>query len=505
MPPSLLIVGVVSERAYLIVLLACLSLMPIVSSAPLKWLVVSSQKKSRARWWIAIAVFLLVIAVVVVAGLFWTAAHRYEVQAAETPETTEAQPLLDPANSDTGEQAKMPNVQAAVDKTSKDPALGELTAEVTDLASGQTVWAKDEGKLRTPASVTKVVTTAAATVALDDEDRLETYVVQQRPGELILVGEGDITLSSEPGSGFFSDAPSMRQLAEAIRPQIKNQKIDRIVVDNSVREGDLFNDTWDPADIPGGNVTNLDSVMLNAARISPMESYSPRSENPAKDAANVLAAQLGLDGVDVKVENATAATPMTASTRGNAKDSTPEGVTWLGGVESAPLHTRIHDTLVHSDNLLAETIAREVAESAGKPRTFAGATEATLQILKEHGVDLEGAVLKDNSGMSTGNRLSAHHLDQVLSRPELHSLLEQLPVSAVEGTLVDRYAEGTGSEDSAGWVRAKTGTLSGVNTLAGSVTTTNGRVLTFAFLATGEDTDASRAALDRLANSLRSA
>lgn len=54
-------------------------------------------------------------------------------------------------------------------------------------------------------------------------------------------------------------------------------------------------------------------------------------------------------------------------------------------------------------------------------------------------------------------------------------------------------------------MHAKTGTLSGVNTLAGTVTTQSGRVLTFAFLASGDDPTASREALDRLANSLRSA
>lgn len=465
----------------------------------------SSQKTSRARWWIAVTIFLVVVALVVAAGLLWHAANRYEVQAAPRSEHTSAQPVLEAPEDSTGGAGELPDVDSAVARTAKDPALGELTAEVTDLASGETLWAKDQDKLRTPASVTKVVTTGAATLALDDDERLETYVVQRRPGELILVGEGDITLSAEPGKGFFSDAASVRELTDKIRPQIKGQKIDHIVVDNSVREGDLFNSTWDTDDIAGGNVTNLDSVMLNAGRINPTESYSPRSTEPGKDAARVLAGQLGLSDVTIDVENATVATPMTASVDGNAQDSLPEDLTWLGGVESAPLNTRIHDTLVHSDNLLAEAIAREVAGSQDAPRTFAGATESTLAVLRDHGVDLDKAVLKDNSGMSTSNRLSAHHLDQVLSNHDLHSLLEQLPVSAVDGTLVNRYATGSGAEDSAGWVRAKTGTLSGVNTLAGTITTTSGRVLTFAFLATGENIDASRAALDRLANSLRDA
>lgn len=465
----------------------------------------STQKSTRTGWWISLAVFLLVAVAVIAAALVWNAASRYEVEPAAAPDTSEAAPVMLPPEDSTGEGANLPDVKAAVSKTSKDPALGELSAEVSDAATGQTLWAENENKLRTPASVTKLVTGAAATLANDGDESLETYVVQEKPGELILVGEGDITLSAEPDSGYFEGAASMRELAEQLRPQLEGKDIHRIVVDNSVREGEVFNKTWDTGDIPNGNVANLDSVMLNAARIEPLDNYSPRSMEPAKDAANVLAAQLGLKDVDVDVEWSTAATGMTASTRGNAKDSLTEGLTWLGGVHSAPLDTRIYEMLVHSDNLLAESIAREVAEAHGSPRTFEGATTAALEVLRESGLDLDNAVLKDNSGMSTENRLSAHHLDQVLSHKELHPLLQQLPVGGVDGTLTQRYGEGSGSEDSGGWVHAKTGTLSGVNTLAGTVTTQSGRVLTFAFLASGDDPTASREALDRLANSLRSA
>ena len=65
--------------------------------------------------------------------------------------------------------------------------------------------------------------------------------------------------------------------------------------------------------------------------------------------------------------------------------------------------------------------------------------------------------------------------------------------------------EGSGAENSAGWVRAKTGTLSGVNALAGTVTTVEGRPLSFAFLSNDAPVAEGRAALDRLANSLRNA
>jgi D-alanyl-D-alanine carboxypeptidase/D-alanyl-D-alanine-endopeptidase (penicillin-binding protein 4) len=165
--------------------------------------------------------------------------------------------------------------------------------------------------------------------------------------------------------------------------------------------------------------------------------------------------------------------------------------------------------LLHSDNLLAEAVAREVAQARGESPTFEGAAKATLDALTEEGVDVGKAVLRDNSGMSEDNRLNARILDAVVAAAgtddDLRVLLDGLPVAAGDGTLVDRYGEGSGATAGAGWVRAKTGTLDGVNTLAGTVTTDGGRTLSFAFLSNGSDAGAGRAALDRLAAALRSA
>lgn len=84
------------------------------------------------------------------------------------------------------------------------------------------------------------------------------------------------------------------------------------------------------------------------------------------------------------------------------------------------------------------------------------------------------------------------------SHPELRPVLTGLPVAGFTGTLTTRYADGA-----AGVVRAKTGTLTGVNTLAGTVVDQDGRLLGFAFLAS-DTTSAGEAqsALDRTATAL---
>ncbi|MGH3869063.1 MAG: D-alanyl-D-alanine carboxypeptidase, partial [Pseudonocardiaceae bacterium] len=84
----------------------------------------------------------------------------------------------------------------------------------------------------------------------------------------------------------------------------------------------------------------------------------------------------------------------------------------------------------------------------------------------------------------------------------LRPLLVGLPVAGGSGTLADRYhGPAAGGR---GWVRAKTGTLTGVNSLAGIVLDAEGRVLVFALLSNGPNPVSVRPRLDTLAAGLRS-
>ncbi|NUL06990.1 D-alanyl-D-alanine carboxypeptidase, partial [Streptomyces lunaelactis] len=106
------------------------------------------------------------------------------------------------------------------------------------------------------------------------------------------------------------------------------------------------------------------------------------------------------------------------------------------------------------------------------------------------------------------DKLSAGLLTALLARaadpahPELRPVLTGLPVAGFSGTLHGRYG---GTSPGTGLVRAKTGTLTGVNALAGTVVAPDGRLLAFAFLA-GNTPSATAAepALDRLAAALAS-
>ncbi|WP_297005499.1 D-alanyl-D-alanine carboxypeptidase/D-alanyl-D-alanine-endopeptidase [uncultured Corynebacterium sp.] len=468
-----------------------------------------TSRISSRRWLYGIAAFVVAVAAIVAVALVVDHSRRPDIGPAA--EIAAPSPVVDaaPPAGDDGAAPAADTVAAALAEPVADGALGEVTGHVTDVATGSGIWSADPDRTLVPASATKLTTATAALLTLPVDDRVATTVLPgTEPGQLVLDGGGDITLQRTGDSGFFTDAPSIEDLAEQVTGALGGQRVTSVVVDNSVRGGDLFNSTWSTDDIAAGNVAPLGAVMVDAGRLDPTDNYSPRSGTPAADAGRALADALGAPGIPVTVSDEPVET------------SAAEGATPLGTVRSATLGTRLRDMMLHSDNLLAEAVGREVAAARGKPQTFAGATGAVLETLAEAGVPVDGAVLEDCSGMSEDNRLSARILDGVLAlaagapagddaagsgdrTAELRLLLDALPVAAADGTLSDRYLTGSGAETAAGRVRAKTGTLDGVNALAGTLTTDSGRVLTFALLSNGSDQDAGRAALDRLAAALR--
>lgn len=86
--------------------------------------------------------------------------------------------------------------------------------------------------------------------------------------------------------------------------------------------------------------------------------------------------------------------------------------------------------------------------------------------------------------------------------PALHPLVDLLPVAGGSGTLSNRFFDTDVDKSPAGWLRAKTGSLTKTNSLAGIVTDAGGRVLTFAFISNNAGFSG-RTAIDALAATLR--
>ncbi|MGW2015423.1 D-alanyl-D-alanine carboxypeptidase/D-alanyl-D-alanine endopeptidase [Streptomyces sp. NPDC001927] len=370
-----------------------------------------------------------------------------------------------------------------------DPGLGPLrTASVVDVTTGKQLYGEGATTAMTPASTIKIATSVAALSALGPDHRIPTTVVAAPDGRtLTLVGGGDPTL----------DRARLKALARDTARALKARGITavRLTYDTSRYQG--------PARHPIGpneNIAPVSALMLDEGRLDGSDSGpAPRSADPAGDAASAFAELLTEAGTKVQGAPAPGRAPKPA-------EGTASGP--LARTESAPLSALVERTLTNSDNDLAEALARQTALARKQPASFTGAGKAVQAELAALGLPTAGARFADGSGLSRDDRLSAALLTGLLTRaadparPALRPVLTGLPVGGFSGTLKGRFDTGT-ALGGAGLVRAKTGTLTGVNTLAGTVVTADGRLLAFAFLA-GRTPSPYQAqpALDRLSAAL---
>ncbi|MPY79161.1 MAG: D-alanyl-D-alanine carboxypeptidase/D-alanyl-D-alanine-endopeptidase [Actinophytocola sp.] len=384
-------------------------------------------------------------------------------------------------------------VSAALEKAASSSALGTLSGSVVDPVTDKVLWQQDAGKPLPPASTTKLLTSAAALLSVDHTATLTTSVVEgPEPGSVVLVAGGDPTLSSasKGEATAYTDAARLDDLVKQVRKSAGD--VSTVYLDTSAYEGGSRASGWVPGDAPSTYAAPIEPGMLDGGRTDPYNDESMRIGDPAGALADEFADRLG-----AKV--------------GGSAGSTARGAKVIGEVHSAPLPVLIEDLLTESDNVLAEAVARQVAIANDKPPSFDGAATATKQVLSDAGFDVSGVTLDDGSGLSSDNAIPATLLSDILAaaagKPtdpttaKLRPLLAGLPVAGGTGTLDDRYL-GSGAQGK-GWVRAKTGTLSGVNTLAGVVLTKSGRVLVFSLMSSGTNPLAARPALDAVASSLR--
>lgn len=378
-------------------------------------------------------------------------------------------------------------IAGVLDPLLADPALGSgQAAAVVDVATGTRLYGAHAGQAFTPASTTKIATAVAALSALGPDHRLTTRTAfEPDTGELVLVGGGDPTLTAHKASGGWA---SLRTLAADTAAALKKRgvKKTKLSYDTTLYSG--------PALHPIGVNDNLSVVSALTADEGRTDGSSSgpvaRVADPAAEAARSFAGFLKEAGVTTTPPGPSKATARAAT---------------LATVSSPPMSDVVERMLTNSDNDIAEALARQTALASGQPGSFAGGAKAIGARLTKLGLPMRGTSFHDGSGLNRDDRLTAGLLTSLLataadpSRPGLRPVLTGLPVGGFTGTLAERYADG----GAAGLIRAKTGTLTGVNSLAGTVVTKDGRLLTFAFLASGTtDPQSAQSALDHTATTL---
>lgn len=408
-------------------------------------------------------------------------------------------PVLLPVDADpAGPAPTDAGVRAVLAPLLADPALGDdVAVSVVDAVTGRPLFTADADRGATPASTTKITTAVAALTALPEDFRLTTStVVGATPDTVVLVGGGDPTLTALDGAqyaGQFTPARLDRLAADtAAALRASGRTSVKLAYDTS-----LFTGPANHPISPNDNIATVVSLMADEGRTDATKTGVPglRATDPAGKAAEQFAQMLAKQGIAV-TGKPTAATAPPAASR-------------LAAVQSPLIAEYVEHMMTASDNDMAEALLRQVAIAKGKPASFEGGAQAVREVLAGLGVDLGTTDLKDGSGLDKRNALPPAVLTRLITlvsatgHPELRPALTGMPIAGFTGTLADRF-DAQNSSAAAGLVRAKTGSLTGVSTLAGLVRDNDGRLLAFAFLADDVpgSADVARPALDRMAAAL---
>lgn len=374
-----------------------------------------------------------------------------------------------------------------------DGRLGSFQAQVTNAATGEVLFDRGGSTPSRTASVLKVLTSAAALTVLGPDYRATTTVVKGvEPGSIVLVGGGDVTLSRLPsgqesayaGAAHLDALAAQTLAAWQADPANAGTPITSLVLDASLFGEPDWEPSWSREELTLGYMPRITALQVDGDRDNPSRNTSVRSDDPIGRAGAAFADALG-GGMSIS--------------RGEA----PAGTAQLATVQSQPVATLIQQTLIVSDNAVAEMLARLTAVRSGEGNTFGALQNAIIRGLAPYGLDTAGIVIADGSGLSDNNAVPPAYLTRLFAKinareGHLGVIFDGLPVAGRTGSLSysDRFSGDNAAADGA--VFAKTGWIETGYTLSGIIHASDGTPLAFAVYALGDVSDNAKQAIDTI-------
>ena len=350
-----------------------------------------------------------------------------------------------------GEPAWPGNVAGRIDRLLGNELFNrsQVGLMVYDLTADSAIYCHNERQLLRPASTMKVVTAIAAIDRLGGSFQFKTtlsYTGAIEDGVL----NGDVYLVGGFDPRFNSD--DMGSFVDGIRRMGIDTIRGRIVADKSMKDADMLGEGWCWDD---------DNPVLSPLLISRRDVFVKRFVDRLRD-----------EGVVVEADTVAGRQPVGA---------------YEVGTRTHTIDQVLMPMMKESDNLCAEALFYQLGASTGAhPATARDARTVVRRLVEKVGLRPSDYRIADGSGLSLYNYVTAE-LEVMLLRYAYQNtniymhLLPSLPVAGEDGTL-RRRMRGTFTS---GNVKAKTGSVTAISSLAGYCTAANGHVLCFAIINQG--------------------
>lgn len=397
--------------------------------------------------WYKIYLFLMLLAVALPSN-----AQTDDETMVDNDDSSVADPLMiDSLEKDTIILEWPQSVQVNIDRLLKSSMFetSQVGIMIYDLDADSAIYKYNERQLMRPASTMKLITAIAAIDRLGGSYQFKTKLkytgsIENRTltGDLYCVGGFDPRFNSDDMNAFIENLKEMG--VDTIRGIL--------YADYSMKERDLLGEGWCWDD---------DNPVLSPLLFGRKDKFMERFMN-----------DLRKNDVVVQAFNAT----------GTAPSDAYEICTRFHTIDQVLMRM-----MKESDNLYAESMFYQIAASTGnRPASAKDARSVIKRLIEKVGLEPSKYKIADGSGLSLYNYVSAE-LEIKLLRYAYRNdnvymhLLPSLPVAGIDGTLKNRM-RGTFAS---GNVRAKTGTVTGINSLAGYCTASNGHKICFAIINQG--------------------
>lgn len=329
-----------------------------------------------------------------------------------------------------------------------------------------TILVENHTKPMIPASVTKLFTTSTALNIMGGDHYFSTKLLTDdtniNDGKI----NGNLYLKGY-GNSLFSENDLNEMVRTLIKLGIKEITGD-IIGDDTYFDDIYVRDDWIPNERANVKLPAISSIVLNRNQSvvqrkvrKRIRTYTENVKNPPLFAATKLNEVLTLENISVKGEAKSGTAPEKTITLTESKSSMRDIISLINK---------------NSDNFIAEVLFKSIgAEATGKQGNSLYSQQAILSFIEANGIYKYGTSIVDGSGISRFDQVTLGAVNGLLEKiyfdlVHFDDFYNSLSIAGIDGTLRNRMT-GTLAENN---FRGKTGTLNGVTSISGYVTTAGG-------------------------------